>query len=404
MFRPLAMIKYLRRLRWDLTVITSEHPRQYPTDPTLEKQIPQDINLIRMPQVWEGSLTQRVLGKLNLDWIPRALVTPDERVFWADKASRKARTLLREGGYDFIYTTGPPHSILLAGLWLKRETKKIPWIAEFRDPWTLAPFLSSANPHQQRFARETEADLMKLADAVVMGTPSFARMMKEKYPESASRVHCVENGFDREDFAKPQEVPHNVEFTIVAAGTVFGRYNMNEFLDALDKLRELDRGVYQRLKVSFQGLPDYKLNQRLLMSGLNDRCRSRGFVPHSENISDIRSADLLVLPLSPVEHCEGHVPSRVYEFLASGTPILAICPDGDLADLLSGFPGVIRRYPGDIDGIVSAIMSAVSQWESGQRPPAPPESALQLHTREEKARMLDRVMLDLLAHEQGGEK
>jgi glycosyltransferase involved in cell wall biosynthesis len=357
-----------------------------------------------MPQVWEGSFIQRALGKLNLEWIPSALITPDERVFWADKASRKARTLIRAGGYDIIYTTGPPHSILLAGLWLKRELKKIPWIAEFRDPWTLAPFLTSSNPHQQRFARETESDLMERADAVIMVTPSFARMMREKYPQSASKVHCVENGFDREDFAKPQDIPRNQEFTIVAAGTVFGRYNMNDFLDALEKLRDSDRDIYQRLRVSFQGLPDYKLNQRLLMSGLNDRCRSRGFVPHHENIGDIRSADLLVLPLSPVEHCEGHVPSRVYEFLASGSPTLAICPDGDLASLLGGFPGVVRRYPGDIDGIIDALKNAVSEWESGERPPAPPESALRPHTREEKARELDRVMLDLLAHQQGGGK
>ena len=401
-FRPLAMVKYLSRLGWNVTVITSTTPRHYPTDPDLEKQIPSTVEIIRIPVVWEGSMLRRGLGRLELGWIPKALITPDERVFWAERAATHARKLINQSSFDCLYTTGPPHSILLSGLWLKREFKTVPWVAEFRDPWTLAPYLTQANAHHRRFARDVEADLMEKADAVVMVTPSFARMMKEKYPDFAGKVNCVENGFDTEDFAQlPREKPRNSEFTIVAAGTVFGRYNMNDFLDGVEELRKTSSLIYERISVNFQGLPDSDLERRLLESGLKDRCRSRGFVAHRENIRDLASADLLILPLSKVPNGEGHIPSRAYEFVASGAPILAICPDGDLADLVSRFPNARRLTPGDHKAVAKAIEESVLKWESGDSSktniPLPAQ-----YSREARAKEMDRIMVGLLCKNKEG--
>ncbi len=399
-FRPLAMVKYLSRLGWDITVITATTPAHYPTDPELEKQIPESVKVIRIPVVWEGSTFRRILGRLKLDWIPENLITPDERVFWVEKADNRAKKLLKETNFDVLYTTGPPFSILMGGLWLKRDKKiDIPWLAEFRDPWTLAPYLSIANAHHRRVANDTESDLMNLADKVVMVTPTFARLLKEKYPDHAVKVKCVPNGFDGEDF---RDLPvraewHNETCEIAASGTVFGRYNMDEFLKGLEKLRTTEPGYYGKIFVKFQGLPNYKLNQRLLESGLNDRCASRGFVPHSENIRDLWASDLLVLPLAEVGNCEGHIPSRTYEYLASGTPVLAICPDGDLSDLLSDYPQVNIVKPGDTDGIVNALKDAVSGWERNDPLFEPDPNALRTLTRKARAAELDVIFKELLS-------
>ena len=396
-FRPLATVKYLSRLGWDITVITSTTPKHYPVDPELARQIPADVAVIRIPVVWEGSTVRRALGRLNLDWIPKSLITPDERIFWAEKAERKSLKLLKQGGFDCLYTTGPPFSVLLAGLWLKRETGA-KWLAEFRDPWTLAPYLSTQNALHRRFARDVESELMEKADATIMVTQSFAEMMRKKYPESKARVHCVENGFDPEDFAGlPKEKARNEEFTIVASGTIFGRYNMNDFLDGLMELKKSDPAIYGKIKVSLQGLPDPTTNRRLLDSGLFERVKSRGFVPHREDIRDMCSADLLILPLSKVPNGEGHVPSRAYEFLATGSPILAICPDGDLANIISGFSHIKRVYPGDKNGIVEALRDFVSKWESGAEVRGPEILALSAFSRIVRAKEIDSIISNLRA-------
>jgi glycosyltransferase involved in cell wall biosynthesis len=396
-FRPLAMVKYLTRLGWDITLITATTPKHYPTDPSLEKQIPGNITIKKIPVVWEGSLIRRALGKLNLDWIPKNLVTPDERVFWADKANTLAGKLIRQENFDLLYTTGPPFSILQCGLMLKRANKKIPWIAEFRDPWTLAPYLSIPNPHHRRIANDTEKELMEKAEAVVMVTPTFGKMMQEKYPASASKVHCIPNGFDTEDFQNIARKPGKNEFfTIVAAGTVFGHYNMDRFLTALETLKNSRPEIYKKLVVHFQGLPDVRLNQRLLDNNMIDRCSSQGFVNHTENIRDIVNADLLILPLAEVLNSEGHIPSRTYEYLASSRPILAIIPDGDLNNLLSDFPQVSRVHPSDSEGTVNALIRHVASRENNEEIPSPDPSRLRMETRKNRALELSSILTGII--------
>jgi len=390
------MVKYLSRLGWKITVITATTPKHYPEDPELVEQIPGNAEVIRIPVVWEGSPTRRILGRLGLEWIPKNFITPDERIFWVDRAANRAKSMLIKSDFDCLYTTGPPFSVLLGGLWLMRDKKiDIPWLAEFRDPWTLAPYLSIPNAHHRRVANETENEIMELADAVVMVTPTFTWMMGEKYPDSYEKIHCVPNGFDSDDFKNLPEKSKNDDFTIVASGTVFGRYNMDDFLKAIERIREADKSLYSEMVVYFQGLPDVRLNRRLLEHDMIDRCRSRGFVRHSENIRDLRNADLLVLPLANVSNSEGHIPSRAYEYLASGTPILSICPDGDLAGLLSEFPQVTRVMPGDTEGVIDAIRDAVDKWKSGVGPPEPPSDKLSALTRKARAKEMDSILMDI---------
>ena len=368
---------------------------------SMENQIPNEVKVIRLPVVWEGSILRRIIGKLGLEWIPKGLVTPDERIFWADKATSQAKKLIAKEKFDCIYSTGPPFSILLCGLWLKRIFK-IPLLAEFRDPWTLAPYLTIPNAHHRRFADDAEHDLMEYADAVVMVTPTFAKMMSEKYPEISHKVHCVPNGFDSEDFFNIDfNRPKNSEFTIVAAGTVFGRYNMDDFLSALEKIKSDRKEYWQKIRVKFQGLPDVKLNRRLLDNGLNDRCSTAGFVPHAKNIHDLVYADLLILPLARVANSEGHLPSRTYEYLASGTPILAICPDGDLKDLVSRFPQVTIRENGDIDGIVGAIITAIDRWERSEPKIETDKDLLSKQTRKKRAGEIDSILYAIAFGEKG---
>jgi len=405
-FRPLAMVKYLSRLGWDITLITATKPKHYPADDELTRQIPDDLKVIKIPVVYEGGWFRRLLGKLNLDWISRALVTPDERIFWAEKACAKVVKLNKDENFDLIYTTGPPYSILLTGLWLKRMKEiNSKWVAEFRDPWIISPYVKITNFHQKRFATDTELDIMEKADAVIMVTDTFATMMKEKYPRSSMKVHCVQNGFDEDDFTNlpVRDQWRNDSCTIVAAGTVFGANNMNDFVDALEKIKNQDRSAWKKLTVRFQGLPNATLNRRLLETGLGERCESRGFVTHSENIRDLSTADLLILPVAPAPNCEGHIPSRTYEYLASGSPVLAICPDGDLANLVEPFPQVMRVRPGDIDGIMDIINSSIAKWEHADQTPPPDPNELRSLTRKSRAKEIDIIFRDLI-HKEGNEK
>ena len=398
-FRPLAMVKYLSQLGWDITVLTATKPKHYPSDEELRKNVSRETKVVRVPVVWEGSWFRRLLGKLGLGWISKSLLTPDERIFWAEKACNEAKKLYADHKFDIIYATGPPFSVILAGLWLKRmKGIDAKFAAEFRDPWTISPYLSLSNLHQKRFADDTERDIMAKADAVIMVTPGFAKMMAGKYPDDASKIKCVQNGFDEDDF---QDLPvrdewRNESCTIVASGTVFGKNNMDDFVAALEKIKKEDQSTWSKIAVRFQGLPDVRLNRRLLESGLTERCKSRGFVTHAENIRDLVTADLLILPVSPSRNSESHIPSRTYEYLASGARVLAICEDGDLSELVGRFPQVRRVVPGDIDGIVREIKDVVAIWETGVYSYIPDPNELRNLTRKARAKEIDVIFRNLI--------
>jgi hypothetical protein len=157
------------------------------------------------------------------------------------------------------------------------------------------------------------------------------------------------------------------------------------------------------MKVRFQGLSDYRLNRRLLESGLNTRCESVGFVNHAANIRDLVNADLLVITLAKVKNSEGHIPSRIYEYLASGTKILAICPDGDLKELIRNFPCVTILEPGDIDAVRDALVDGVRQWEAGVEIPEIDKNVLRGLTRKARAADMDAILSSISGISKGAQ-
>ena len=97
-----------------------------------------------------------------------------------------------------------------------------------------------------------------------------------------------------------------------------------------------------------------------------------GYLSHAESIELMRSADLAFLPLHnlPPGMRATIVPGKTYEYLASGTPILAALPPGDARDILieAGNATVVR--PDDVEGLSAAILSAVERSNDGLHPPA----------------------------------
>jgi glycosyltransferase involved in cell wall biosynthesis len=61
-----------------------------------------------------------------------------------------------------------------------------------------------------------------------------------------------------------------------------------------------------------------------------------GYLPHLEAVAEMRSADVLLLSTEPQDAEAGHITGKLYEYLASGVPVLGLgAPDGDAAALLA---------------------------------------------------------------------
>ena len=133
-------------------------------------------------------------------WIRGNVFIPDARVFWVKPSVKFLKRYLQENQIDTIITTGPPHSLHLIGLQLKKELN-ITWLADFRDPWTTIGYhkqlkLSSwaAKKH-----KDLEKEVMNTCDQLLVTSPTT----KTEFQAITSKpIEVITNGYDVEKVIK----------------------------------------------------------------------------------------------------------------------------------------------------------------------------------------------------------
>src|SRR5690606_18868234 len=122
-----------------------------------------------------------------------------------------------------VVTTGPPHSIHLIGLRLKKKYPHLRWIADFRDPWTEWGMWDSLMVSKmiRKVHKRLEQQVLANADEILTITPFYVRRFEAL---SGRRVRLLTNGFDEDDF---KETVHKRtgEFVIRHIGLINDKCN-----------------------------------------------------------------------------------------------------------------------------------------------------------------------------------
>jgi glycosyltransferase involved in cell wall biosynthesis len=260
------------------------------------------------------------------------------------------------------------------------------------------------------------------AAAIVMSTPEAERRVRAAFPELADKiVVAIPNGFDPAEFAGEPPTRTDNAFRIVHAGylhTELGQHQHRSaplrrlfggavkgvdilarshvfLIEAVERVRREYPELGERLEVHFAGVVS---ERDLAVARRSPVTRTLGFVSHDESLRLVRSADLLFLPMHDLP--EGTratvVPSKTYEYLASGRPILAAVPEGDAHDLLTAAGTALLCRPKDVDGIAAAIVGAYERSRSGQPVQPPPVELLRRYDYRDLARQLGWVFDQLL--------
>src|SRR5688500_9642684 len=219
--RWLKFVKYLAQLGCEPYVFTPENPSFTIRDESLIKDVPSEADVFRFAccQPYDsffrlsGALSKKesrkpadlVSTKSNsllqrLSTFVRAnFFIPDPRVFWVRPSVKFLHDFLRENEIRTIITTGPPHSIHLIGLRLKKKNSSLRWLADFRDPWSEWGLLDSLNvsPFARRIHKRLEAKVLERADKIITITPFYVRRFEAL---SRRKVSLLTNGYDEDDF------------------------------------------------------------------------------------------------------------------------------------------------------------------------------------------------------------
>jgi glycosyltransferase involved in cell wall biosynthesis len=278
---------------------------------------------------------------------------------------------MRTEGTDVIYSSSPPESAHLLGMWLKKYSGK-PWIMDLRDPWTFEPLNRYLVEDRTRRNREEKLErrCFELADLIVINTPEAAERYGEVYPGQAAKMQVVTNGFDSEEFAlvednyEPLEGIDGSTFVMSHTGS-FSRHTDKDIspeplLEALSKL--LKRGTLdpEQHKVVFAGATGPAMKSCIGRLKLTDLVYQAGTVSHIDAVRIMMRSNLLVL-YDQSERAEYYIRGKLYEYLAAGKRILGIVPPGAARRLLESSGQGIFALPGSSEDIARAITEALDE-------------------------------------------
>ena len=360
--RALGFAEHLPEFGWEPIVLAPRNGA-YLDDPSL------GFRADRVVRAWSLELSRagkRVLRTSGDDVepaavgplrsVPRALVRrwlyfPDAQIGWYPGALAGGRRVIRDMKVDAIFSSSGPITAHLVARSLRRRSA-IPWIAEFRDPWS-ARLLDAELPQRQR-AERLERSIAAEASAVVMPSPSWSAEHARRWDRA---VATIPNGFG--DVPPAGSPPHG-ELVACYLGSYYPpSQDLSAIWAALARLAAERSSRPVRVRVV--GAVSSAMRAELRAHGIEPLLEETGFVPHAEALRLAASSSVLLVagPTGEDRAGEGWVPAKLFEYLATGLPIVWVGPaENDGASLLREHAGCSVLPAHDIDGVF-AVLAAI---------------------------------------------
>ncbi|MEM9386283.1 MAG: glycosyltransferase [Pseudomonadota bacterium] len=365
--RTLRFVQHLPAFGWRPVVLTPWRGIHRNVDVETEKLLPAQCQVIRtgcLDTARHLSLGGRYPGHLAL---------PDRWTSWRWFA-RFALTELRKARPHAVWSTYPIATAHHVGHYMAHKLQ-VPWIADFRDPMAQDGYPS--DPRQHRAFVDTEQLAVAQADKLVFVAPSAVAMYRERYAHTpVDRFELIENGYDEGAFDGLSRCPPDRDgraMVLLHSGMVYEQErNPSALFEAISTLRQRGELTPAKLTIRFRA-PVRESFVRSVAShhGVEDFVEILPRVTYEEALAEMMSVDALLVLQS--ETCNEQIPAKLYEYLRTGQPILALTdPAGDTGKLLQslGLPWVTPLSA--TAPIIDLLPQMIRQLQSGLAKAADP--------------------------------
>jgi len=336
-------------MNWDITVLTIKenlYPPSMPIDNTLSLKVPETV------KIWKTNILP--IFPFNI---------PDSSINWFFPAVKTGKKIIKMIDPDIIYSSAPPWTSHLIGCNLKKWSNK-PLIVDFRDPWAQAPFKQKSwNKIEKKIHNRLESYVVKEADAIIVNNEWTRKDLLKHHAFIENKLHVINNGFDIEDY-KDIFVNNskNEKFIITHAGNLYGGRDPSPFLEAIKGLIEEGRLISNETKVQFVGIKEnpFGIRDKVRMLKLEDVVEILPSIPHKECLNILASSTVLLI-FQGGTHLS--IPSKLYEYMAIGKPILALTGEGATRDLIiqERLGKVVEAY--DPSEIKNSLIELYQEWK-----------------------------------------
>jgi glycosyltransferase involved in cell wall biosynthesis len=215
----------------------------------------------------------------------------------------------------------------------------------------------------RRIETMLEKRVLRRATAVTTVSPAWTAMLAARADDPA-RVRLLPNGFDEEDFAGIEASPPTDLFHLTYVGGLYASRNPAVLWDVLAEMKRAGR--IPRLRIRIAGRLDAAVEEELRRRELLDITGIEGYVPHRRAVEAMVEAHLLLLTIEPFPAAAGMITGKLYEYLASGRPVLALGPEGgDAGALLAETGGGRLVGRDDREAIRREVEAHYDAWAAG---------------------------------------
>ncbi len=345
--RPFRFAKYLRRLGYSVSVVTTNHA----------SDLADGDGVLRRPGPVPAKTAIEIASVL-CSKVQRFLLPYNEQLPWLPHAVAAGSEMIVRHSPRIIYSTSPPLATQLAALVLKWRYG-LKWVADFRDPLV-------GNPcRTRRFTSSYDSALEHLifsqADVLIAVTDVVADSWRKRYPQWASKIQVIWNGFDPEDAVTAAPIPARPYRTMAHVGNMYAGRSPHRLLASFERLIRAGQLDPQAVRVRFIGPSDQgslPLDRPPASTLMTLGCLEyhNHVIPRADALRTISESDYLLILEGDARGSIHTVPGKLFEYIPVGRPILALTAQNSPLDRILSQSGLhfACLYPEDTDATIDA--------------------------------------------------
>ncbi len=379
--RWLKFVKYLPDYGIHPVVYIPENPSYPLLDSTLMDEIPEEVTILKQPikepyrlaeflsKKSSKSISSGVIPKKRKQSFIQQLMLyirgnyfiPDARKAWVKPSVSFLAEYIQKEKIETIITSGPPHSLHLIGLQLKKQLG-IKWIGDFRDPWTTIGYHKKLklSKHAVKKHEEMEIQVLSSADQIIVTSENTKKEFETKTNKSIS---VITNGYD---YQKLPKATKDVKFSLAHIGSLLSERNPKVLWKVLGELINENEDFNQEFMLRLIGVVSDDVLQEIHKFIPEKNIDIVGYVNHKEALMYQRQSRLLLLIEIDSEDTKAIIPGKLFEYMVAETPIISVGPeDSDVERIIkSTNTGHYFYYDAEVE-LKKHLLSCFSSFQNG---------------------------------------